>query len=240
MVGVHRHHIVFPSAISARAIAFVTLFGAATGRRVCQRSVFTWGILASAWVASAMRRGESVNGSPPVRMTSQTSVMRAHIVERRVELGRAEDARAGTDPLAAKAEAAIDRADRDELDQHPVGIAMHQSPTGLMASSPIGSSLSAGSRMSSRASGTNWRAIGSAGSPGRDERGERRRQADRVALGHGLKLGKPFGRRKARVDQLFRSCEALVGASVHCPNASFTVDRLRGPAIPPPPAFSKR
>ena len=44
-----------------------------------------------------------------------------------------------------------------------------------------------------------------------DERGERRREADRVALGDGLELGKPFGRRKACVDQLFRGGEALIG-----------------------------
>ena len=59
--------------VSARASAVVTRSGAATGRRVCQRSTLTWGIAASARVTSAMRRGDSASGSPPVRMTSQIS-----------------------------------------------------------------------------------------------------------------------------------------------------------------------
>ena len=167
--------------------------------------------------------------------------MRAYVIERRVELGRAEDARAGTDPLAAKAEAAIDRADRDELDQHPIGIAMHQAPDG--AHGVVADRVVALRRIPDELAGVGNELardrIGWIAWP--DERGERRRQADRVALGDGLKLGKPFGRRKARVDQLFRSCEALVGASVHCPNASFTVDRLnRVCNSVRAPAFSKR
>ena len=62
---------VLPSHLSARANAGVMRSGSATGMRVCQRSVFTCGIAAMASVVAAIRRGDKVSGSPPVRMTSQ-------------------------------------------------------------------------------------------------------------------------------------------------------------------------
>ena len=52
--------------------------------------------------------------------------MRAHVVERGRELGVGQrGALARADHLAAEAEAAIDRADADELQQHAVGVAVH-------------------------------------------------------------------------------------------------------------------
>ena len=52
--------------------------------------------------------------------------VRADIIERRrVGLVRQRVLLAGSDHLAAEAEAAIDRADMNELEQHAVGIAMH-------------------------------------------------------------------------------------------------------------------
>ena len=50
--------------------------------------------------------------------------MRADVVERRVELGARERGPA-PDHLAAEAEPAIDRADVDRLEQHAIGIAVH-------------------------------------------------------------------------------------------------------------------
>ena len=75
---------------------------------------------------SASRRGDSISGSPPVRITSQISRVRADIVQRVVVGALRERARlARPDHLAAEAEPAIDRADVHQLEQHAVGIAMH-------------------------------------------------------------------------------------------------------------------
>ena len=75
---------------------------------------------------SASRRGDSIKGSPPVRMTSQISAVRADIVERGAIGGLRQRGRlARSDHFAAKTEAAIHRADVHQLEQHPVGIAMH-------------------------------------------------------------------------------------------------------------------
>ena len=74
----------------------------------------------------ATRRGDSINGSPPVRITSQISGLSGDVGERRIERRAGERLHAArADHLAAEAEAAIDRADVDELQQHAVGIAVH-------------------------------------------------------------------------------------------------------------------
>ena len=51
--------------------------------------------------------------------------MRGDVFDRGVELLRGQRFGGGADHLAAEAEAAIDRADVGELEQHAVGIAMH-------------------------------------------------------------------------------------------------------------------
>ena len=53
-------------------------------------------------------------------------LVRADVVERgRIGLVRQRAVLARSDHLAAEAEAAIDRADMNELEQHAIGIAMH-------------------------------------------------------------------------------------------------------------------
>ena len=52
--------------------------------------------------------------------------MGAHVVNRGCEIGCAERSRPGANALAAEAEPAIDRANRDQLDQDPIRIAMHE------------------------------------------------------------------------------------------------------------------
>ena len=73
-----------------------------------------------------MRRGDSMNGSPPVRITSQMAGVGGDVGERGVEgLVRQRLRTAGPHHLAPEAEAAVDRADVRELEQHAVGIAVH-------------------------------------------------------------------------------------------------------------------
>ncbi len=133
---------------------------------------------------------------------------RPHIVERRGEVGRAQQARARTDTFAAKAEPAIDRANRDQFDQYPVGIAMHQSvdrahcivadwivALGGMALKlpPVGNELARD------------RVVGVAGL---NERGERRAEADRIALRDRLELREPLRRSEPRFDEGLGSDQA--------------------------------
>ena len=65
--------------------------------------------------------------------------LRANIVERRVELRAARAPRRPAHHLAAEAKTAIDRADMERLEQHPVGIAMHDALDRAVRASPIGS-----------------------------------------------------------------------------------------------------
>ena len=201
--------VVLPSATSARAIAFVTRSGAATGRRVCQRNTFTCGIAASALVASPIRRDDRMSGSPPVRIDLPHAGSRADIVERGGKVGRAESALARADPFAAKAEAAIDRASRDQLDQHPVGIAMHQPMNRahrvvadrVVALGGVADELArVGHELPRDRVG---------GIAGLNQRGQRRRDGDRIAPGDGLKLRESFRAGEPRIDQGSGGGEAL-------------------------------
>ena len=85
----------------------------------------TCSIAASRATTALSRRADSTSGSPPVRITSQISRMRADIAERGIERLRREPLARRADHLAAEAEPAIDRADVDELEQHAIGIAVH-------------------------------------------------------------------------------------------------------------------
>ena len=64
-------------------------------------------------VTSAMRRGDRMNGSPPVRITSQIAGCRARCsrAPRQVGSPTGPSPLPGPDHLAAEAEAAVDRAD---------------------------------------------------------------------------------------------------------------------------------
>ena len=119
--------------------------------------------------------------------------MGAHVVNRRREVVCAQRPRAGTHPLAAEAEAAIDGANRDQLDQDPIGIAMHQPLDGahgvvadrIVALGGIADELT---RVGHELARDRVARVF-----GPDEGGERRRKADRIALGDRLELWKPFG-----------------------------------------------
>ena len=123
------------------------------------------------------------------------------VVERRGEGLRAEPPRARPDPLAAEAEAAIDGADRNQLDQHAVGIAMDEpldrAPrvvadrvVGLGRIAPklatVGNEL-AGDRVP--------------GIVAVDQADEGGREPDGVALGDGLEFGEPPRRGETGVDE---------------------------------------
>ena len=127
--------------------------------------------------------------------------MRADVVERRGELGGAQGARAGTDPFAAKAEAAIDRASRDQLDQHPIGIAMHQAMN--WAHRVVADRVVALGGIADQLPGVGHELARDrvGGIAGLDERGKRRRDGDRIAPGDGLELREPFRRGEPRFDQ---------------------------------------
>ena len=135
--------------------------------------------------------------------------MRAHVFERRGIVGRAQRARAGTDSLAAKAEPAIDRADRHELDQHPVGIAMHQSLHG--AHGVVADRVVALGRIADKLAGVGDELtrdrIGEVARPNKGR--ERRRNADCVAVGDCFQFGEAAGLSEPGFDQGLRGCQAL-------------------------------
>ena len=102
---------VTPSGFSAATISASIRSGATSGTRVCQRRIFTCAIAATLAPRRFSRRGESTSGSPPVTTTSQIAG-RSDIGERCLKLGIGQMRRpAWPDALAAKTEAAIDRAD---------------------------------------------------------------------------------------------------------------------------------
>src|SRR6202044_1379900 len=53
---------------------------------------------------------------------------RPQVVERPTEFGRAQRPGSRADTLAAETETAIDRANRDQLDEDTIGVAMHKPP----------------------------------------------------------------------------------------------------------------
>ena len=81
---------------------------------------------------SASRRGDSIKGSPPVRMTSQIAGFARGCNRARPGRPCRESALSlpGPDHFAAETKAAIDRADMNKLEQHPVGIAVHDACDG--------------------------------------------------------------------------------------------------------------
>ena len=83
------------------------------------------GIADSAVDDRASRRGDSISGSPPVRMTSRIAGRCGEPVVCRLQFGFGQQAAVRADVLAAEAEAAINRADQQWLQQRAVGIAMH-------------------------------------------------------------------------------------------------------------------
>ncbi len=110
---------------SASTKSGVTRCGSTIGTRLWKRMTPRCGMASSAAMISVSRRGAIINGSPPVTMTSQISGPLADIVERCLQLRRRQRLAARSHDLAAEAEAAIDRADMDRLQEHAVGIAMH-------------------------------------------------------------------------------------------------------------------
>src|SRR5580658_1267291 len=108
--------------------------------------------------------------------------MSAYVVNRRGELGCAERPRARTYAFAAETEAAIDRANRDQLDQHPIGITMHQpldGALGVVADRIVALGGIANQLARVRHELTRDRV---ARVFGPDEGGERRRKSDRIAV----------------------------------------------------------
>ena len=69
----------------------------------------------------------------------------------------------------------------------------------------MGSSRSCGWRISSRASGRNWRAMRVVGVGGVDQRGQRGRHGDGVALRDGAPFRLALGRAEAGFDQRARA-----------------------------------
>ena len=92
--------------------------------------------------------------------------MAADVSERLVERRRRKPAPPRPDHFAAEAEPAIDRAGIDELEQHPVGVAVHDALDRAVRLVADRVMAFPGSMCNSRASGTNCRAIGSCGSDG--------------------------------------------------------------------------
>ena len=74
---------------------------------------------------SPSRRGDSISGSPPVRITSPISGRARSQSIGGLQLRIAQQPAIRAHMLAAEAEPAIDRADQQRLQQRPVGIAMH-------------------------------------------------------------------------------------------------------------------
>ena len=83
------------------------------------------GMADSASMIDASRRGDSISGSPPVRITSRIAGRTANQSIRGLQLGFAEEAAVRADMLAAEAKAAIDRADQQRLQQGAIRVAMH-------------------------------------------------------------------------------------------------------------------
>ena len=76
------------------------------------------------------RRGESISGSPPVRITSRISGWARDIGIGGLQFGFGQQAAIGADLLAAEAEAAIDRAGQQRLEQRAVRVAVDDAGDG--------------------------------------------------------------------------------------------------------------
>ena len=167
--------VALPGAFSAATSSGVTVSGATTGTRVWKRSTFTCGIAARAATRAARRRGPSDEGIAAADDHLPDLGLGADIGERVVEgLGRQRTGAGRTDRLAAEAEAAIDRADMDELQEHPVGVAVDQAGHDLMGAvaDRIGALVRPSSRARPRPAGTGGRS-GRPGRPGRSVRPSR-------------------------------------------------------------------
>ena len=90
----------------------------------------------------------------------------------------------------------------DELEQHAIGIAMHDAGDRRMRVIADRIGVLARRATNSSALGMNCRAIGSSGSSGVDQRGDVRRHRDRIARGDLFQIGKSRRGRKAVGDQL--------------------------------------
>ena len=124
------------------------------------------------------------------------------IIERAGEPGLVEPGRSRTDRFAPKAETAIDRADRDELQQHAIAIAVHQAGQGGLRR--VADGIVEFGRPAIEFAG-----IGEELPRDRvrrivrvDQRGQGRRHGERVALGHGLQLARAGRRGEASRDQV--------------------------------------
>ena len=175
--------------------------------------ILTCSIAASASTIAASRRGESTSGSPPVRITSQISRMRADIVERGGEL-RARERAPVPDHLAAEAEAAIDRADMDRLEQHAVGIAVHDALDRAVriVADRVGHLL--GPASSSAAIGHELARDRIARIGGIDELGDVGGQRQRIARGDRFELGAALARDAARPRSDHRGVRSVLRADL--------------------------
>src|ERR1700733_6659769 len=139
--------------------------------------------------------------------------MGTHVVSCRCEVACAQGSRAGAYPFAAEAEAAIDFADCDQLDQDPIGIAMNQPPDWahdvitdrIVALGGIADKLARVRNEMKRDRGARVFQL--------DEGGKRRRKADRITLGDRLELRKPFRADQPRFDEILGAGEAAALAS---------------------------
>ena len=139
--------------------------------------------------------------------------MGAHIVHRGGEVACAQGPRAGAHPLATEAEAAIDCANRDQFNQDPIGIPMHQpldGAHGVVADRIVALGGIAGqlSRVGHELMRDRVAAVF-----GLDEGGERRRKADSIAVGDRLELCKSFRASQPHLDEIRGAGQAAAVAS---------------------------
>ena len=181
----------------------------------------------SAAVTSATRRGDRMSGSPPVRITSQISRVRADVGERRGELGVGQGrGLARPHHLAAEAEAAVDRAHGDELQEHAVGVAVHDARH--RALEPVADGVGAFGRVPVELAriGNELARDWVVGVGRIDQGGHRRRDRHRVARLDGGDLGGPRARDEARIGEVGGRLQGLPERG-HCRLPSL-VGRMRG------------
>ena len=125
--------------------------------------------------------------------------MRGDVVERGAEGRFVEPRLAGPDRLAAEAEAAIDRADRNKLQQHAVAVAMHDAADGALQVVADGIVEFALAPVELPQIGKELARDGIGGIVRINQCRQRGRQGERVALGDALKLPRVRRRNKTRL-----------------------------------------
>ncbi len=138
--------------------------------------------------------------------------MRRDVIENPIEFGIIKRAVAvRPHHLAAEAEAAIDRAGMERLDEHAIRVAMHEALDGRMRM--IADRVGAFRRHGREFARIGQELCGDAGCPPSDERGNRRGDRDGVACSNSLEF-----RRRAGIQQ--RGCFQIADAAqgLHAPS----------------------